>query len=257
MAKYSDYVQEGNEPKVNDPEVVVTPVEPVVEITPDPQPINWEDRYKELEKHNSRQAQELGDYRKVIDTYITDPTPEPESVKPPEIDPGKLYDNPAEVFDEQIAAHPAVQRVEKLEQQLLERERDLARAGFETAHPDWNATSATPEFANWVQESQTRLALAQRADQFDFDSADALFSLYEAETQSNTQATEQAQEQNVQAVSLETPAAGEPPAPQAFSRSEMTAMKTRAKQGDLEAESYVRANAAAYLQALADKNVRP
>ena len=36
--------------------------------------INWEERYSELEKLNSRQAQTLGDQRKMIDEFITNPS---------------------------------------------------------------------------------------------------------------------------------------------------------------------------------------
>jgi hypothetical protein len=59
---------------------------------------NWETRYKELEKLNSRQAQTLGDQRKLIDEYIVkDPTPneEPspqESYQPITVD--DLYEDP-------------------------------------------------------------------------------------------------------------------------------------------------------------------
>lgn len=222
--------------------------------------VNWEDRYKELEKLNSRQAQELGNYRKMVDEYITTPTPDKakESVQPsPEITVEKLYDNPKEVFDEQISTHPAVRRVEELEKKLQERERKDEEAKFLANHPDFQGVIATPEFANWVADNPTRIALAQAADAFDFYSADALFSLYKAEKGLKAASAEVNNEREIQAASLESSAAGEPPKIEEYSRSHMLQMKTRAKQGDIEAENYVRAHGANYLKALSEGNVRP
>lgn len=253
MAKYEDYKHlqaEGSDELDKEIEKAQEQQEERAS-TPD---VNWEDRYKELEKLNSRQAQELGQYRKMIDEYITTPDDEPEeSVEPPQIDVDKLYDNPTETLDEYVSKHPAVRRAEKIEQKFLERERDEAQAQFAAAHPDFEEIVAKPEFANWVAENPTRITLAQRADGYDFSAADALFSLWKAETAAQA-ATSNA---SIDDVSLEGGSGTEAPAPVEYSRSEMLRMKTLAKQGNAEAEAYVKEHGPAYLKALSEGNIRP
>jgi|8_EtaG_2_1085327.scaffolds.fasta_scaffold00672_14 hypothetical protein len=254
MAKYEDYAKVQQDSGENQ-EIKEAQVQQEEREASTPE-VNWEQRYLELEKVASRKENENHALKRMVDDYITS-EPEPQVKEPPEITVDKLYDNPSEVFDEQISAHPAVQRVEELEQKLARREQEEAEAKFAASHPDYTKIVSTPEFANWVAENPTRIYLAQAADAFDFSSADALFSLYKAEKGLKTATAEIEQEASIQAVSLEAPASGEPPPPQEYSRSEMVKMKTQAKQGNLEAEDYVRAHSAAYLQALSEGNVRP
>ena len=260
MAKYEDYVKvvknEENETVVGEIKEASQQQETRIAETPE---VDWEKRYSDLEKMNSRQAQDLGNYRRMVDDYIVTP---PESEKPPSesespaLTVDQLYENPAESINDQVSAHPAIKRVEALEAQLLEQERGRAQKSFEAKHPDYTSISADPAFANWVAESPTHTDLAQRAHGFDFSAADALFELYKASQGLRTVVAEQEQNAQIQAVNLENPSQGEPAAPQAFSRSEMLQKKIEAKQGNLEAEAYVRATGPAYLKALNEGTVR-
>ena len=97
------------------------------------------------------------------------------------------------------------------------------------------------------------MELFQRGNAYDFSAADALFSLYKAEqglTQVNN-AADIAQAELVSAGSSELP-----PDQPAYSRSEYINTLKRAKQGDLDAEDWVRTHAANYRNALATGNVR-
>ena len=217
--------------------------------------VNWEERYKELEKLNSRQAQTLGDYRKVIDEFIQDPTPAGEATPqeaPSPITAEDLYEDPNSAIDKKVDSHPAIQRLEALEAQLAQQEREKAFTGFAERHPDYEDIGKTPEFQNWVMENPTRVELFQRGDQYDFSAADALFSLYKAEKGvQSMQSAEQIREAEL--VSSSGEMVQEPPK---YSRSEYINTLKRARQGDLEAEDWVKRNAAGYREALASGNVR-
>lgn len=217
-------------------------------------PIDWEQRYKELEKLNSRQAQTLGDYRKVIDEFIQNPTPA-EATPQEELSPitaEDLYENPNEAVMRAVESHPAIREARELKQKMVAQERQSALDQFATRHGDYQEIGGSPEFQNWVAENPMRMELFQRADSYDFSAADALFSLYKAERgmRAQSQANEAA---HAELVSSSGELVQEPPR---YSRSEYIDKLTAAKQGDLKAEDWVKRNAAGYRQALASGNVR-
>jgi hypothetical protein len=219
--------------------------------------VNWEDRYKELEKLNSRQAQDLGTYRKMVDEYITAPTPATpvvEEVRPITVD--DLYDNPDEAVNRAVESHPAIQEArqikESMERQLLE---DSMKE-FQTRHPDYHEIGADPAFRNWVEEDHMRQELYQRGNSYDLSAADALFSLYKAENNVTQMTTEAEQQQQIAAVNLEDSSSVMVNEAPKYSRSEYVDTLMRARQGDLTAERWVERNAAGYRLALASGNVR-
>jgi hypothetical protein len=220
------------------------------ESTPDT--TDWEKRYKDLEVAYSRQGQQIGEYRKLVDDYLSS-TPEPEEtqeVRP--ITSDDIFDDPNSAVSKVVENHPAIKRVTELEKELAQTRADAAREAFRAKHPTFDEAVASPEFANWINSDTTRVELAQRADKFDMIAADALFSLWEAE-HSRPQVPAQPDPSEV---TLESGSGAEPPAPERYSRSEMLRVMTRAKQGDQQAQDYYKANAAAYRQALATGNVR-
>lgn len=219
--------------------------------------IDWEKRYKDLERLNSQQAQDLGQYRKLVDEYISsDPTPAEKPAAPEPITSDDLWDNPDETVRRAVDSHPALQEVKELKEAQKKAELEANFKQFATKHSDFQEISGNPEFRDWVLSNPTHLDLAQRADAMDLTAADALFSLYKAQRGLEQVSAEREQQTNIDNATLESPHGSEPPAPQRYSRSEMLRQKIRAKQGDLEAEMYVNAHAEAYRNALAEGNVR-
>ena len=259
MAKYEDYLPggplyTGSEEAVIEEAITNAGDQQAIREESTPEVVNWEDRYKNLEVAYSRQGQQMGDYRKLIDDYVSTPEEKPSDtsgVSP--ITPDDIYENPDEAVRRAVDSHPAIKRAAQLEQQLAERARREQTAEFDSRHPNFNDTLATPEFANWVNMSPMRLELAKRADGYDMTAADALFTLWEAEHAPSTIETQSAA---VEAASLEQGFGSEPPAPDRYSRSAMLQQKIRAKQGDMEADAYVKAHATAYRQALGQGLVR-
>ncbi len=230
---------------------------------PDSTPVDWETRHKNLEVLNSQQAQTLGDYRKVIDDFIVSPTPavdQPPQQESKPITSDDLWEHPDETIDAKIASalatHPAIQEANKIKDTFEEAERTRNVSEFMGRHPDFDDIKGKPEFASWVQESNTRVALAQAADNYDMNSADALFSLYKAETTVAQNQSEQQETLAIQAATLEETSNSMVQTPALYSRGEFVAKKTRAEQGDLEAEQWVNRNIASYREALASGNVR-
>lgn len=221
--------------------------------------VDWETRYKELEKLNSRQAQDLGNYRKLVDDYISNPTPANEPAvneDPSPITADDLYDDPNSAISKAVENHPAIREAREVKARLEAEAAAKELTEFRSRHTDMDEIIADPAFKNWVFENQTRMALAQTADAGDLTAADALFSLYKAEKGLTQVQSASEQERAVAQANLEGGYGAEPPAPERYSRSEMLEMKIKAKQGDLAAERYVNTHAAAYREALASGNVR-
>jgi hypothetical protein len=217
--------------------------------------VDWEQRYLELERLNSRQAQTLGDYRSTIDQFITNPTPapSPEVVEPPPpITVDALYDDPNAVINSAVENHPAIQEARQMKAQMERDHLALEATAFQNKHPDFQQIGATPEFQNWVEDDDTRKNLYSRSDRYDFSAADALFRLYKAEKGMADVTTQQ----NIQQAELVSSSGEMVQAPPTYSRYEYVNKLTRAKQGDLECEQWIKHHAANYRLALGAGNVR-
>ena len=218
--------------------------------------------YAELEKLNSRQAQDLGAMRTLVDSLAQSPNPQTANVEEPTpahtpITVDDLYDNPDETISKVVESHPALKRLEAIERELEAKKMEAALSSFVEKHPDHEAIGGDPAFQNWVAADSTRADLFNRARaQMDTGAADALLSLYKAESGLQTVRGEVERQTALHDGMLETPGGTEPVAPATFSRQEWLRAMTRAKQGDLLAEEYIHQNGEAYRRALASGNVR-
>ena len=251
MAKYEDYLPGGSKytgpEEVLDTEIEAAEIQQEVRVTT-PVDVDWEKRYADLEVAYSRQGQQMGDYRALIDEHIS--TPDTEAAGPIEVNPitpDEIYEDPDAAVRRAVDSHPAIQEARELKKELADNKQVVERDKLVAKHPDMEKIIASPEFANWVNEEPNRLELARRADGWDLASADALFTMYEGIT---------APVATPPVVELESGYGSEAPAPEQYSRSNMFNQKVRAKQGDIEAIAYVKANGAAYRIALGEGNVR-
>lgn len=256
MAEYKDYLPGGS--KYTGPEVVVDKEideaeKQQKERKDSTSEVNWEDRYKNLEQAFSKQGQQIGDYRKLIDEFVTT-TPDDEAEVPVDVSPitpDDIYEDPDAAVRRAVDSHPAIAKAKKLEEKLEAQELTLMKKEFNDSHPDFELTVSTEEFGNWVKSDPVRTELAMRANGYDMISADALFRMWEAEN-----AKPPAKDTNVDDLSLETSSGAEPPAPERYSRSHMLQQKILAKQGVTKADTYVKAHAKKYREALAQGLVR-
>jgi len=256
MAKYEDFLKKAQEENTGTEEIEQASQQQEERQTSTPAQ-NWEQRYKDMEVAYSRQGQQMGEYRKLVDEYISTPT-ESQTVEADTtpITSDDIFDNPDEAVRRAVDSHPAILAVKETQEQLAKQQGVALRDAFTLQHPDSQSTWNTPEFANWVNENPTRQELSRRANEFDMAAADALFTMYDSDLKAKEATQEGEADAALAAVGLESSTATVELAPERYSRSEMLEHKIRAKQGDLVAERYVKAHAVAYREALGSGNVR-
>jgi len=128
--------------------------------------------HQEAEKLIGRQAQEVGEVRKLADELIKrqlDNKKEVEVTKEDEID---FFEDPKKAVSRAVESHPAIQEA-KQQALLLKQQQTLTK--LQQEFPDFQQTVADPSFAEWIKASPVRMRLYAAADaDFDFDSASEL-----------------------------------------------------------------------------------
>tara|TARA_R110000851_G_scaffold39391_1_gene100226 strand:- start:1042 stop:1851 length:810 start_codon:yes stop_codon:yes gene_type:complete len=135
--------------------------------------------HQEAEKLLGRQSSEVGDLRKVVDSYIntqldtqtssTNGASEPDE----EVD---FYSDPEKAMSRAIDNHPSVKAAE---QSTRAYKQQTSMATLKESHPDIPEIVNDPKFAEWIQASQIRTRMFVAADQhFDVEAANELFGLW-------------------------------------------------------------------------------
>jgi hypothetical protein len=133
--------------------------------------------HQEAEKLIGRQAQEVGEVRKLADELIKRQL-EPKQVeasatKEDEID---FFEDPKKAVSKAVETHPAIQEA-KQQALLLKQQQTFTR--LQQEFPDFQQTVNDPAFAEWVKASPVRMRLYAAADaDFDFDSAAELLNTW-------------------------------------------------------------------------------
>lgn len=148
--------------------------------------------HQEAEKLIGRQAQEVGESRRLLDEVIKQQLNAKQDTQPQaktqEID---WYEDPAKATDQRIESNPVIQ---SLKQQQEEMAKMAAQQRLEQAHPDYGQIASSDDFAEWVKASRIRTELFAKAYNFDYDSADELLSTYKALKNIKTQQVQAADE---------------------------------------------------------------
>jgi hypothetical protein len=199
-------------------EQIVKP-EPKVE---DDHPTNIPDKYKgkgiedvikmhqEAEKLIGKQAQEVGEVRKLADELLKQSLSKP--TQPTEVEPEiDFFEDPKKAVKQTLESHPDVLAAKQAAQEF---KRMQIQQRLSSEHPDFQQVVQDPEFAEWVKQSPVRLSLYTKADsEFDFDSANELLSTYKALKQVKQQAevkqAKQATENTLKSATVDTGGTGE------------------------------------------------
>lgn len=130
--------------------------------------------YLEAEKTIGRQAQEVGEVRRLADELLKQQlTKKAEVEKPVEVD---FFENPQEAVRKAVESNPTVLQAREY---AINAQKEQARQRMYQKHPDTDAIIADPEFREYVGKSKVRMELLQRADQnYDLDAADELLSTF-------------------------------------------------------------------------------
>lgn len=144
--------------------------------------------HQESEKLIGRQAQEVGESRKLLDQYIKqqlESKQDTQHVKAQEID---WFEDPAKAVNQAVENNPILKQ---LQEQQAQQAQVVAQQTIEKAHPDYLEVAASEDFAHWVQGSKIRMGLYAKASNFDVDSAMELLETYKSLKNIKTQKAEQ------------------------------------------------------------------
>jgi hypothetical protein len=187
--------------------------------------------HAKTEKDLSRLGQEVGELRKkVLERPQERKEPEKKEVKVDE-----LLENPEQAVNTLVNQNPVVN---KLNNTVDDLERDLKRRNFETKHPDYKDDLQDESFGEWIAANPLRRALADAADQYDFQAADALWDMWrerkeivgEAE-KAKAKAKEDKRKAALKAGTLESGNGTSTESTRVWSRAEIRAIKERAMLG--------------------------
>jgi ribosomal protein L29 len=221
--------------------------------------------YIELERLNSRQAQDLGSMRKTVDTLLELQSNGTGSQAPKTEEPSEpvtvdlLYEKPDETVRRVVREETSGQ-LKEVKGELAKERFERALAEFDRNHEGWRETTSTPEFLTWAQATPYRARIFAAANTWDFDAADTLLGLYNEEQARGQQSAEavrkeQRKQSDLRKATLESSGPVPVEAVETFSRSDLINKKLAAKRGDYNADQYLRVNADAIRQAYADGRV--
>ena len=131
--------------------------------------------HQEAEKLIGKQAQEVGEVRKLADELLKQNlgSKQQQVEVEPEVD---FFENPQKAVQATIDKHPDVLAAR---QAGMEFKRMQIQQKLVQDHPDYTQVVNDSEFQNWVKSSPIRLGLYARADgEFDYDSANELLSTF-------------------------------------------------------------------------------
>jgi hypothetical protein len=167
--------------------------------------------HQEAEKLIGKQAQEVGEVRKLADELIKQnlgSRQQQTRQEEPEVD---FFENPQKAVQRTVDNHPDVQAAR---QATLEMRRAQIQQRLAQEHPDFGDIARDQDFANWVKSSPVRIKIFEQADSgYDFDSANELLSTYKqlrsVKQKQTSDDGEVTRKQNLKAVGVDVGGSGE------------------------------------------------
>ena len=173
--------------------------------------------HQEAEKLIGRQAQEVGEVRRLADDLIKQSIAQKnqQQVQPNEVNNSSqeidFFEDPQSHVNRAVANHPDVIAAKQASQQLKQIQ---TQAMLNKKHPDFAEIVRDGEFIEWVKASPMRLNIYAMADaNYDFNAADELISTFKqirtSKTQQTTEAGNAVRKQNLKAAGVDVGGTGE------------------------------------------------
>jgi hypothetical protein len=167
--------------------------------------------HQEAEKLIGKQAQEVGEVRKLADELIKQnlgSRQQQTRQEEPEVD---FFENPQKAVQRTVDSHPDIIAAR---QATLEMKRAQIQQKLASEHPDFGDIAKNEDFTNWVKSSPVRIDLFKKADaEFDYDSANELLSTYKelrsVKQKQSSDAGEATRKQNLKAAGVDVGGSGE------------------------------------------------
>jgi hypothetical protein len=134
--------------------------------------------HQNAEKLLGKQSSEVGELRKVVDDFIRTQTVTQQEQAPAQtadIDDLDFFENPKQAISQMLENHPSVKQSQQMAIQLAQQQ---TVAQLKANHPDYTQIVSDNGFIEWVGKSKVRTELLRKADAYDFDSADELFTTW-------------------------------------------------------------------------------
>jgi hypothetical protein len=136
--------------------------------------------HQEAEKLIGRQAQEVGEVRKLADELIKQQLEK--KVKPsddfqPVAQEFDFFDDPKKAVNQAVENNPVLKQ---MQEQLVRQKQIEALAVIEKKHPDFVNVAQSSEFNDWIEGSKVRKQLYQAANNYDSDAALELLDTYKS-----------------------------------------------------------------------------
>ena len=168
--------------------------------------------HQEAEKLIGKQAQEVGEVRKLADELIRQNLTVKQQQQTRDVEPEiDFFENPQKAVQRTVDSHPDILAAR---QATLEIKRAQIQQKLAQEHPDFGDIAKNEDFANWVKSSPVRIDLFKRADaEFDYDSANELLSTYKelrsVKQKQTSNAGEATRKQNLKAAGVDVGGSGE------------------------------------------------
>ena len=166
--------------------------------------------HQEAEKLIGKQAQEVGEVRKLADELIKQNLGSRQQTRQeePEVD---FFENPQKAVQRTVDNHPDILAARQV---TLEMKRAQIQQRLAQEHPDFGDIAKDQDFANWVKSSPIRIKIFEQADSgYDFDSANELLSTYKqlrsVKQKQTSDDGEVTRKQNLKAVGVDVGGSGE------------------------------------------------
>jgi hypothetical protein len=167
--------------------------------------------HQEAEKLIGKQAQEVGEVRRLADELIKQnlgSRQQQTRQEEPEVD---FFENPQKAVQRTVDNHPDILAARQV---TLEMKRAQIQQRLAQEHPDFGEIAKEQDFANWVKSSPVRIKIFEQADSgYDYDSANELLSTYkQLRTVKSKQVSDEGEvtrKQNLKAVGVDVGGSGE------------------------------------------------
>ena len=166
--------------------------------------------HQEAEKLIGKQAQEVGEVRKLADELIKQNLGSRQQTRQeePEVD---FFENPQKAVQRTVDNHPDILAARQVTQEMR---RAQIQQRLAQEHPDFGEIAKDQDFANWVKSSPIRIKIFEQADSgYDFDSANELLSTYKqlrsVKQKQTSDDGEVTRKQNLKAVGVDVGGSGE------------------------------------------------
>ena len=166
--------------------------------------------HQEAEKLIGKQAQEVGEVRKLADELIKQNLGSKQQTRQeePEVD---FFENPQKAVQRTVDNHPDILAARQVTQEMR---RAQIQQRLAQEHPDFGDIARDQDFANWVKSSPVRIRIFEQADSgYDFDSANELLSTYKqlrsVKQKQTSDDGEVTRKQNLRAVGVDVGGSGE------------------------------------------------